>query len=120
MIQKGAQNFQRAWMMVLTGLLIVGFNLPAWGSARLESRINQLEFDLQRLRAELNQVEAQIGQATPRSPAAAPAIASRPAAVEAAEFDHLATLAVETKRDLQRLEQRVDRLERLTVTPEPN
>ncbi|PSN16695.1 hypothetical protein C7271_20110 [filamentous cyanobacterium CCP5] len=106
--------------MILVGLWAsLVFSLPAQGSARLESRINQLEFDLRRVRAQLSQLEAQAGRATsPRAP-----IGSLPAGTgdlpPETQLDNLAILAIETKRDLQRLEQRVDALESMTADRPP-
>lgn len=107
------QKWQRQLgLLVLAILAVLWLSLPAWASARLESRVSRLEFDLNRVRSQLEQIEAQLNtnrpQPAPQSPRI-PAPISDPSLE--AQFDNLAILSIELKQDIQRLEQRVDDLE---------
>ncbi|BAY27020.1 hypothetical protein NIES2100_68410 [Calothrix sp. NIES-2100] len=88
-------------------------------SQQVESRINNLEADLNRVELQLNQIQYQLGQTgkspsprttlTPRSPSGS----SRNLSPTERDkmFDRLATLVVELKQQVNKLETRVSKLE---------
>jgi outer membrane murein-binding lipoprotein Lpp len=85
-------------------------------SQQVESRINNLEADFNRVESRLSRIEAQLGQTrqspsprttlTPRSPGT-----RRNLSQSDAMFDRLATLVVELKQQVNKLEERVSKLE---------
>lgn len=101
-------------------LLLLGWHLfqapPPLASDRLESRVNQLEFDLRQVRSQLNRLESSLGQVSPSrpTPISPPDLNLSPSLNDPSleqQFDNLATLAIELKLQLRQLEDRVDRLE---------
>ena len=109
-----ARIWRRLSILLLVGsLLWLSWMVPSWGSARLESRLSRLEFDVRSIQASLRRLDhgglPNSSPAPPRLSPSAPPSALGPTPDR--QFDNLATLAVETKRDLQALEARVAALE---------
>lgn len=107
--------FAAAFAIVLwMGLL----SNPA-SSQQIESRINNLESDLNRVRSQLLQIQSQMGQTrlspsprttlTPRQPSGSSRNLSQTERDKM--FDRLATLVVELKQQVNKLETRVSKLE---------
>ncbi|MEH2251995.1 hypothetical protein [Nostoc sp.] len=108
-------------VLILAGILIT----IIWGglfpkialSQQVESRINNLEADFNRVESRLNQIESQLGQSrqspsrrttlTPRQSTGSRGNLSQPDRM----FDRLATLVVELKQQVNKLEERVSKLE---------
>ncbi|MBW4454796.1 MAG: hypothetical protein KME55_19970 [Nostoc indistinguendum CM1-VF10] len=86
-------------------------------SQQVESRIYNLEADFNRVESRLNQIESQLGQSrrspssrttlTPRQPRGSRGNLSQ----QDPMFDRLATLVVELKQQVNKLEERVSNLE---------
>jgi outer membrane murein-binding lipoprotein Lpp len=104
--------FAAAFAIVLwIGLL----SNPA-SSQQIESRINNLEADLNRVRSQLTQIQSQIGQ-TRLSPSPRTTLTPRqPRNLSQTErdkmFDRLATLVIELRQQVNKLETRVSQLEK--------
>lgn len=86
-------------------------------ASQAQSRINALEVDLRGVRSRLNRVEAQLNQlrgvSSPRTPITLPSPPGPRAQSNQNEmFDRLATLVVETKQQVNKLESRVSALEK--------
>lgn len=88
-------------------------------SQQVDSRINNLQADLRRVELRLNQLELQLSQ-TGRSPSSRTTLTppssggSRRNVAQSERdkmFDRLSTLVVELKQQVNRLEQRVSRIE---------
>ncbi|OUL19312.1 hypothetical protein [Nostoc sp. 106C] len=88
-------------------------------SQQIESRINNLEADLNRVESQLSQIQSQLGQTrlspsprttlTPRQPTGSRGNVSQ--TERDRMFDRLATLVVELKQQVNKLETRVSKLE---------
>lgn len=103
-------------LVVLLGLLMI----PVQASSNLESRLATLEFDNLRLRSRVDQLESQItgvSHQEPRSPRGNEPIyplgRDRRAASADPRVDQLATLAVELKERVTKLEAQVAKLSRV-------
>ena len=83
-------------------------------SQQVESRINNLEFDLRNIESRLGQIESQLGQSarsvSPTTVTPNDRVRNRQLA-RLQSFDKLANLAIETRQDLKQLEARVAKLE---------
>ena len=83
-------------------------------SQQVESRINNLEFDLRNIESRLGQIESQLGQSvrsvSPTTVTPNNQVRNRQLA-RLQSFDKLANLAIETRQDLKQLEARVAKLE---------
>ena len=84
-------------------------------SQRIESRVNNLEFDINRLESRLNQIESQIGRTSrgrrPNFNRKFPRRRNLSQRERDKMFDRLATLVIEVKQQVQALEKRVKKLE---------
>ncbi|MBW4560999.1 MAG: hypothetical protein KME32_07530 [Mojavia pulchra JT2-VF2] len=100
-------------MFIWMGLL----SHPA-ASQQVQSRINNLEADLRRVQLQLNQIQSQFGQGR-FSPSPRTTITPQPSGPRRnlsqqerdRMFDRLATLMVELKQQVNKLETRVSKLE---------
>jgi outer membrane murein-binding lipoprotein Lpp len=108
-------------VLVIAGIL----GTIIWGSffaktaspQQVESRINNLEADFNRVESRLNQIESQLGQ-TRQSPSSRTRLTPRQSngsrgnlSQQDPMFDRLATLVVELKQQVNKLEERVAKLE---------
>ena len=108
----------RTWLLVA---FTVSWLVMAWqttASAQVgslvESRLTQLEFELRDVRSRLSQIESRRSPSSPStrpqgSVPSLPTDANNPSLE--ARLVNLANLAIETKQDVQTLEQRITRLE---------
>ena len=84
-------------------------------SQQVESRINNLEFDLRNIESRLSQIESQLGQSvrsqSPRTTVTPNERVRNRQLARLQSFDKLANLAIETRQDLKQLEVRVAKLE---------
>jgi outer membrane murein-binding lipoprotein Lpp len=108
-------------VLVLAGILVIiiwlGLFPNTASSQQIQSRINNLEADLNRVESRLNQIESRLGQSrqspsprttlTPRQPTGSRGNLSQ----QDQMFDRLATLVVELKQQVNKLEARVSKLE---------
>lgn len=106
----------RRSVWVVLGILLVTVLValvPQPATAQVDSRVNQLEFELRQVRSQLSQIEARLSQpgqtSPPPRPAAPPSTAANPSLE--AQFDNLATLTIEIRQQVRALETRVARLE---------
>lgn len=104
-------------LLCLTTILVTiswyGSNSTAFSQ---QSRVVNLEADIYRLESRLNRLEAQISQISRgQTPAPAPINSGRkqPQLSREQMFDNLATLAIETKDQVNKLQVRVSKLEKL-------
>lgn len=111
--------------MKKVGLLLLAVILIfiTWGglisrpvsSQQVQSRLNNLLSDFSRLESRVNRIEAQLGQGGVRLPvnrSSSTAKKKRPLQIQGEEmFDNLATLVIELKQDVKKLEERVAKLE---------
>ena len=104
-------------LLCLTAILVTiswyGSNSTAFSQ---QSRVVNLEADIYRLESRLNRLEAQISQISRgQTPAPAPINSGRkqPQLSREQMFDNLATLAIETKDQVNKLQVRVSKLEKL-------
>lgn len=81
----------------------------------VQSRLNNLESDFSRLESRLNRIESQLRQSGVRVPtnrSGSTDRKARPSQIQGDQmFDNLATLAIELKQDVRKLEKRVSKLE---------
>ncbi|QMS92385.1 hypothetical protein HUN01_34130 [Nostoc edaphicum CCNP1411] len=108
-------------VLVLAGILVTiiwaGLFPKTASSQQVESRINNLEADFNRVESRLNQIESQLGRTgqspsprttlTPRQPTGSRGNLSQ----QDRMFDRLATLVIELKQQVNKLEERVAKLE---------
>ncbi|MFW9259473.1 hypothetical protein [Nostoc sp. CALU 546] len=108
-------------VLVIAGILVTiiwGSFFPKTASSQqVESRINNLEADFNRVESRLNQIESQLGRTgqspssrttlTPRQPTGSRGNLSQ----QDRMFDRLATLVIELKQQVNKLEERVAKLE---------
>ncbi len=108
-------------VLVIAGVLVTiiwgGLFSKTASSQQVESRINNLEADFNRVELRLNQIESQLGKnrqspssrttLTPRQSTNSRQNLSQPDRM----FDRLATLVVELKQQINKLEERVSRIE---------
>ena len=104
-------------LLCLTTILVIiswyGLNSAALSQP---SRVVNLEADISRIESRLNRLEAQISQISRgQTPAPAPINSGRkqPQLSREKMFDNLATLAIETKDQVNKLQARVSKLEKL-------
>ncbi len=109
--------FRRLLFAVSLAIVIwMGLLSNSASSQQIESRINNLQADFNRVESRLSRIEAQLGQTrqspsprttlTPRSPNS-----RRNLPQSDPMFDRLATLVVELKQQVNKLEERVSKLE---------
>ena len=109
----------RKWLFVgaLISVLWLGLLSTPASSQQIESRINNLEADFNRVLSRLNQIEGQINQrqpvSSPRTTITVPSGSRRNVSQPQREqmFDRLAILVVELKQQVNKLEARVGKLE---------
>ncbi|MBN3962542.1 hypothetical protein [Nostoc sp. NMS8] len=108
-------------VLVIAGILITiiwgSFFSKTASSQQVESRINNLEADLNRVESRLNQIESQLGKTrqssssrttlTPRQSTGSRGNLSQQEPI----FDRLATLVIELKQQVNKLEERVANIE---------
>lgn len=113
------------YKQVLLLFLAVGLAIASWyilhpaAVAQDWSRVNDLETDIYGLEARLNRLEAQVSQITripyPGAPASPPPLINprrnQPQLSREQMFDRLATLVIETKEQVNKLQARVAKLE---------
>jgi outer membrane murein-binding lipoprotein Lpp len=110
-------------VLILTGILVTiiwgGLFAKTASSQQVESRINNLEADFYRVESRLNQIESQLGQSR-QSPSPRTTLTPRqstgsrgnlPQQDRMRMFDRLATLVIELKQQVNKLEERVSKLE---------
>jgi BMFP domain-containing protein YqiC len=112
--------YRKVLLLCLATILIIiswyGLDSAAFSQT---SRVTNLDADISRLETRLNRVEAQLSQLTrgqtPVSPVPAPTNSGRkqPQLSREQMFDNLATLVVETKEQVNKLQARVSKLEKL-------
>ncbi|AFY86904.1 MAG: hypothetical protein CLLPBCKN_003595 [Chroococcidiopsis cubana SAG 39.79] len=111
--------FRQILLPLLVGLisifLTIGFIPKIALSQQSDSRFNSLEFDLRTLEARLDRLESQIDRTSrpnlPRTPNTDNRRRDRNNLSQLQSFDNLATLAIETKQQVNQLEARVKKLE---------
>lgn len=121
---KSKRLFQKIALLcaaVLIVIIVWGSLTPEIASSQqVESRINNVEVDLNRLESRLNRIESQLDQLrgvrSPRRPSA-PSPENRspnqtPQLSREQMFDRLATLVIELKQQVNKLETRVSKLEK--------
>ena len=108
-------------VLVIAGILVTiiwgSFFSKTASSQQVESRIYNLEADLNRVESRLNQLESQLGK-TRQSPSSRTTLTPRQStrsrgnlSQQEPMFDRLATLVVELKQQVNKLEERVAKLE---------
>ncbi|AFY35242.1 carbohydrate porin [Calothrix sp. PCC 7507] len=107
--------------LLLAGFLAImiwlGLLSNSASSQQVESRINNLEADLNRFESRLSRIEAQLNQGRPSpSPGngAAPSLSPRRNLSQQERermFDRLATLVIELKQQVNKLEERVSKID---------
>ncbi|MBD2531671.1 hypothetical protein H6G97_19575 [Nostoc flagelliforme FACHB-838] len=106
-------------VLVIAGIL----GTILWGSffariassQQVDSRINNLQADLNRVESRLNQIESQLGR-TGQSPSPRTTLTPRTGSrgnlsQQNPMFDRLATLVIELKQQVNKLEERVSKME---------
>jgi len=92
------------WWGLTTGMSAQGTSL------QLESRVDRVESELSRVQSRLNQLEARNNMPSPASrPSDGPNRLNEPSLE--AQFDNLATLAIELRQDVRALQTQVAELE---------
>lgn len=101
--------------IALIAVIIAWGGLVSAPASSQESRLNALEVDVRGVQSRLNRIEAQLNQLGGRSvrvPSAPPSSSGRNRQLNSDPmFDRLATLAIEQKERMDRLEARISRLE---------
>lgn len=81
----------------------------------VQSRLNNLESDFSRLESRLNRIESQLGRrgvGVPANRSGSTGRKPRTSQIQREDmFDNLATLVIELKQDVRKLEERVSKLE---------
>ncbi|MBD2518782.1 hypothetical protein H6G93_28230 [Nostoc sp. FACHB-973] len=108
-------------MLILAGILV----MIIWGglfpntasSQQIESRVNNLEADFNRVESRLNQIESQLNK-TRQFPSSRTTLTPRQStgsrqnlSQQDPMFDRLATLVIELKQQVNKLEERVSKIE---------
>jgi archaellum component FlaC len=111
--------YKKVLLLCLTTILVIiswyGLNNAAFSQS---SQFN-VQADISRLESRINRIEAQLSQISrgqaPVSPAPSPIHSGRkpPQLNREQMFDNLATLVVETKEQVNKLQARVSKLEKL-------
>ncbi len=112
--------YKKVLLLCLTTILVIigWYGLNSTASSQ-PSRVTNLDADLSRLESRINRIEAQLSQLSrgqsPVSPAPSPINSGRkpPQLSREKMFDNLATLVVETKDRVNKLQARVSKLEKL-------
>jgi len=109
--------FRQILLLILVGLVVIflaiGFVPEMSLSQQPDARLNSLEFDFRNLESRLDRLENQLGRSsrpTPRTPTSENRRRDRPL-TQAQSFDNLATLVIELKQQVNKLEARVKKLE---------
>jgi type II secretory pathway pseudopilin PulG len=101
-------------VVVLVSILLVIVFIPTMTlSQQPDARLNVLEFDFRNLEARLDRLESQLGRTSlsaPRTPTPDNRRRDLPL-TQAQSFDNLATLVIELKQQVNKLEARVKKLE---------
>ncbi|GAX35448.1 hypothetical protein [Nodularia sp. NIES-3585] len=107
--------------LMLAGVLVIivwmGLLSNPASSQQIESRFNNLQADFHRIESRLRRVESQLHQiGKPSSPRTSltppqPTDAERNLSPQEQKFDRLATLVVEIKQQVNKLEERVSQIE---------
>lgn len=107
--------------LLLAGILVMiiwlGLLSNPAASQQIESRLNNLQADFNRVQSRLSQIESQLNQNRPPSSArttiTVPSGSRRNLSQQDRErmFDRLATLVVELKQQVNKLEERVSKIE---------
>lgn len=108
-----------ALCLTLVVVIIAWSGLSAPASSQDQSRINALEVDINGIESRLNRIESQLNQSrrvespkVPSSPSSPTNIGrNRPQLNREQMFDRLATLVIELKQQVNKLETRVSKLE---------
>ncbi|BAB76724.1 hypothetical protein ACN23B_25220 [Anabaena sp. FACHB-709] len=110
----------RRWLFAGALVMVIWLGLlssPA-SSQQIESRLNNLQADFSRVLSRLNQIESRLNQnrqsaSSPRTTITVPSGSRRNISLQEQEkmFDRLATLVVELKQQVNKLEARVTKLE---------
>lgn len=110
--------FKRLLFATLFAIVLwMGLLSNTASSQQVESRINNLEADLNRVRSQLNQIQSQMGQ-TRLSPSPRTTLTPRQPSRNLSQterdkmFDRLATLVIELRQQVNKLETRVSQLEK--------
>lgn len=110
--------FRRLLLAVLLVMIIwLGLLSNPATSQQVESRLNNLQADLNRVESRLSQIESTLNQTrlspSPRTSVTVPPISRRNVSPPEREqmFDRLATLVIELKQQVNKLETRVIQLE---------
>lgn len=108
--------FPKIVLACLTLLLVIiaWWLVPAPALPQDQSRINALEVDINGIESRLNRIEAQLNQRRGGAPVPPPAINSgrnRQPQTREQMFERLATLVIELKQQVNKLETRVSKLE---------
>jgi tetrahydromethanopterin S-methyltransferase subunit B len=110
--------FRRLFFAILLVIIIwLGLLSNPAVSQQVESRLNNLQFDLNRIESRLDQIESRLNQIqqspSPRTPIIVPPGSRRTVSQTEREqmFDKLATLVIELKEQVNNLEVRVSQLE---------
>ncbi len=114
---------KRIGLVALAVCLVIitwgGLFSNAASSQQVESRLSNLEADFRNLESRLNQIESQLGR---NSPSSSPRTTLTPRQSQSSGrnlssserdrmFDRLATLVIETRQDVNKLQARVAKLE---------
>lgn len=115
--------YKKVLLLCLTTILVIiswyGFHSAAFSQS---SQVPNLQADIYRIESRLNSLEAQISQISrgqalgaPVTPAPLPRNSGRklPQLTREQMFDNLATLVIETKDQVNKLQARVSKLEKL-------
>jgi hypothetical protein len=109
----------RKWLFAVTLVIAIwlGWLSSPASSQQIDSRLSNLQADFNRVLSRLNQIEAHLNQrqggSSPRTTITVPSGSRRNVSQTEREkmFDRLATLVVELKQQVNKLEARVDKLE---------
>lgn len=98
---------------VLLGIIILPIFTPAQSPSQLEFRINLLESQISELRGQIGRLEYQAsGHIRSDSPNTAAPSSVNPRRLSGDPmFDNLATLVIEVKQDVKKIEERLSKLE---------
>ncbi|HEY9748160.1 MAG TPA: hypothetical protein V6C63_05760 [Allocoleopsis sp.] len=121
----------RHWLKIgiaaglMVGLVLLPGRLAAQSTALLESRLSRLESENYQLRAEINRLQSQIYSLSrpgtrspePRNSAAPATPPPRSAVSNTPIVERLATLLVELKERVTKVEARMTRLEKANAAP---
>ena len=109
--------YKKVLLLCLTTILVIiswyRLNSAAFSQP---SRLTNLDADISRIESRLNRLEAQISQISrgqPPTPAPINSGRKQPQLSREQMFDNLATLAIETKDQVNKLQVRVSKLEKL-------